>query len=111
MPSRRFLLAAGVSLLTLPVQAAERRARHPAAHPANGADRGVVPTTAEPAVPPRPADTPLGPVATTARWAIITDFNTGAVLLAKAPDERMPPSSMTKLMTAYIVYSKLASVS
>jgi serine-type D-Ala-D-Ala carboxypeptidase (penicillin-binding protein 5/6) len=109
MPSRRFLLAAGASLLTLPVQAAERRARHLAAHPANSADRGVVPTTAEPAVPPSPADTPLGPVATTARWAIITDFNTGAVLLSKAPDERMPPSSMTKLMTAYIVYSKLAS--
>ncbi len=53
------------------------------------------------------AATPLGPVATAARWAFITDFNTGAELLNKAADEPMPPSSMTKLMTLYIVYSRL----
>jgi serine-type D-Ala-D-Ala carboxypeptidase (penicillin-binding protein 5/6) len=46
---------------------------------------------------------------TSARWALAIDYNTGATLLDKAADEEMPPSSMTKLMTAYIVYSKLAS--
>ncbi len=56
-----------------------------------------------------PAQTPLGPLDTVAQWAIIEDFNTGAVLLDKAADVEMPPSSMTKLMTAYIVYSKLKS--
>ncbi|HVC61475.1 MAG TPA: D-alanyl-D-alanine carboxypeptidase family protein [Acetobacteraceae bacterium] len=55
-----------------------------------------------------PADTPIGPVDTTARWAYIQDFNTGAKLLDKNADERMPPSSMTKLMTLYIVYGRLA---
>jgi D-alanyl-D-alanine carboxypeptidase (penicillin-binding protein 5/6) len=55
-----------------------------------------------------PADTPLGPVDTTARWAYIQDFNTGASLLEKQADDRMPPSSMTKLMTLYIVYQRLA---
>ena len=51
-----------------------------------------------------PADTPLGPVDTAARWAYIEDFDTGVSLLDKRADEEMPPSSMTKLMTMYIVY-------
>jgi D-alanyl-D-alanine carboxypeptidase (penicillin-binding protein 5/6) len=54
-----------------------------------------------------PADTPLGPVDTAARWAFIQDFNTGAALLEKNPDVEMPPSSMTKLMTIYLVYERL----
>jgi len=57
--------------------------------------------------PPSPADTPLGPVDTKAKWAFIQDFNTGAELLNKNADEQMPPSSMTKLMTIYIVYQRL----
>ncbi len=56
-----------------------------------------------------PAQTPLGPMDTSAQWAYICDFNTGAELLNKQADQQMPPSSMTKLMTAYIVYSKLKS--
>jgi D-alanyl-D-alanine carboxypeptidase (penicillin-binding protein 5/6) len=56
-----------------------------------------------------PASTPLGPIGTAARWAFAVDFNTGAELLNKAADEEMPPSSMTKLMTLYIVYSRLKS--
>ncbi len=54
-----------------------------------------------------PAETPIGPVDTSAKWAFITDFTTGADLLTKNADDRMPPSSMTKLMTLYIVYSRL----
>ena len=54
-----------------------------------------------------PADTPLGPVDTTARWAYIQDFDTGATLLEKQADEEMPPSSMTKLMTIYLLYDQL----
>ena len=57
--------------------------------------------------PATPANTPIGPVDTTARWAIVEDFNTGATLLDKSAEERMPPSSMTKLMTLYIVLSRL----
>jgi len=54
-----------------------------------------------------PADTPLGPVDTAARWAYIQDFTTGATLLEKNADDEMPPSSMTKLMTIYLVYERL----
>ena len=56
-----------------------------------------------------PANTPLGPLDTAARWAVILDFNTGATLLDKDADVPMPPSSMTKLMTMYIVYGLLKS--
>src|SRR5262245_18824196 len=54
-----------------------------------------------------PADTPLGPVDTAARWAFVQDFATGAGLLEKNADAEMPPSSMTKLMTIYLVYERL----
>jgi D-alanyl-D-alanine carboxypeptidase (penicillin-binding protein 5/6) len=54
-----------------------------------------------------PGDTPLGPVDTAARWAFIQDFTTGASLLEKNADVQMPPSSMTKLMTIYLVYERL----
>ncbi len=37
----------------------------------------------------------------------MVDFDTGAVLLEKNPDERMPPSSMSKLMTMYVVFDLL----
>jgi serine-type D-Ala-D-Ala carboxypeptidase (penicillin-binding protein 5/6) len=54
-----------------------------------------------------PGGTPLGPVDTAARWAFIQDFATGATLLDKGADVQMPPSSMTKLMTIYLVYDRL----
>jgi D-alanyl-D-alanine carboxypeptidase (penicillin-binding protein 5/6) len=63
---------------------------------------------ARPAPPPStPATTPLGPLDTAARHALIMDFDTGAVLLEKAADDRMPPSSMSKLMTMYVVFELL----
>jgi len=57
--------------------------------------------------PGSPADTPLGPVDTAAKWAYVEDYATGATLLEKHADEEMPPSSMTKLMTMYLVYERL----
>jgi D-alanyl-D-alanine carboxypeptidase (penicillin-binding protein 5/6) len=54
-----------------------------------------------------PADTPIGAIDTAAKWAFIQDFDTGATLLEKQADDEMPPSSMTKLMTIYLVYDQL----
>ena len=68
------------------------------------AQRGAV---RAPAPPTTPASSPLGPVDTLARQAILIDFDTGAILLEKNPDERMPPSSMSKLMTMYVVFDLL----
>lgn len=44
---------------------------------------------------------------TTARNAIVVDFQTGAVLLDKNADQRIPTASMSKIMTAYTVYTYL----
>lgn len=57
--------------------------------------------------PGTPAKTPVGPVDTAAPFAIVTDYTTGAILLDKDADAAMVPSSMTKLMTAYVVYGVL----
>jgi serine-type D-Ala-D-Ala carboxypeptidase (penicillin-binding protein 5/6) len=88
------LLAAG----TLPAAAQPRHA--PAARGAKGHGKDAVPTGSA-------AETPMGPVDTAAKWAYIEDFATGTPLLEKAADEEMPPSSMTKLMTIYLVYERL----
>ncbi|MDO8606303.1 MAG: D-alanyl-D-alanine carboxypeptidase family protein [Phaeospirillum sp.] len=48
-------------------------------------------------------------IETAAKQAIITDFASGAVLLEKNADEMMVPSSMSKLMTVYMVFDKLKS--
>lgn len=55
------------------------------------------------------ATTPAGPFATSARWAYVLNSTTGTVLLEKDADQRMPPSSLTKMMTAYVVFAFLAS--
>lgn len=100
---RRALLLAGVALspaaaLGLAASAEARsgaRARHPG------------PAAAAPVATGSPATTPVGPFDTAARWAVVVDYNTGAKILDKDADALMVPSSMTKIMTAYIVYGAL----
>ena len=94
MLDRRLLLAAAAAAPAGPALAQRRAA---------GRNRPPPPPTGT------PATTPLGPIDTAAKFALIMDFNTGAVLLDKDGAAPMPPSSMTKLMTAYIVYGMLKS--
>jgi len=63
------------------------------------------PGAAKPA-PDAPAAATTG-IETEARAAYIVDFRTGAVLLDKNSDERIPPASMSKMMTYYTVFSYL----
>lgn len=103
MLTRRLgLLASALLFGGGPAIAQQRRASagHASAAGHKGKDAAVAPVGS-------PADTPLGPVDTTARWAYIEDFDTGATLLEKQADEEMPPSSMTKLMTMYLVYDQI----
>ncbi len=44
---------------------------------------------------------------TSARNAILVDFETGTYLYAKNESDQMPPASMSKLMTVYIIFDKL----
>lgn len=105
MLTRRSALLASASFVTGAASAAAQP-RHPAPPrpaPANHNAKKDQPA----ATGTNPATTPIGPVDTTARWAFIQDFNTGAALLEKDADAHMPPSSMTKLMTIYLVYERL----
>lgn len=99
--TRRTLLlpaAATLAAATLPLPALAQ----PRPHARPAASRQPTPPT-----PTSPATTPLGPLDTIARQALLIDFDTDAVLLEKNADERMPPSSMLKLMTMYVVFDML----
>ena len=83
-------------------------ARH-ATHPRPAAKAAPAPTGA-----PAPADTtPTAPGTSAitpdiqARQGIVIDYDTGTVLWEKNADQRMTPSSMSKLMTAYLVFKAL----
>jgi serine-type D-Ala-D-Ala carboxypeptidase (penicillin-binding protein 5/6) len=50
---------------------------------------------------------PVGGIDTEAKHAMVLEAETGAVLLDKGSDERIPPASMSKVMTAYLVFDYL----
>jgi serine-type D-Ala-D-Ala carboxypeptidase (penicillin-binding protein 5/6) len=105
MLTRRLAVLASALTLSVPAWAQQHRsppAHPPAPHPPAGRGRNR-----DPVATGSPADSPLGPVDTSAKWAVALDFTTGATLLEKGADEEMPPSSMTKLMTMYLVYERL----
>jgi len=79
----KLLLVLAVALLAAPPTA-----------PAQQPDAAFPPVPAAPAVP--------------ARGYILLDFNSGVVLAEKDADVPMDPASITKLMTAYAVFSELS---
>lgn len=99
LASRLFgLLAAALlstSLACQPAAATKLHARTKATAP--------IPAPTASLTPPGPAQG----IDTEATHAIIVEVETGAVLLDKAADERMPPASMSKMMTAYVVFDML----
>jgi D-alanyl-D-alanine carboxypeptidase (penicillin-binding protein 5/6) len=44
---------------------------------------------------------------TKAKQAVLLDFETGVELYSKNADEKMPPASMTKMMTVYLLFERL----
>jgi len=56
---------------------------------------------------PLTAMAPADAAETIAREAILMDADTGTILLDKDADKSMPPASMSKLMTVYLVFQRL----
>ncbi len=50
---------------------------------------------------------PMAAIDTTAQFAVVMDYETGAVLFSKHGDELMKPASMAKLITVSILFEKL----
>src|SRR6185503_15271446 len=72
------------------------------------------PPRTPPAKPPAAAKTEALPpsqigIGTLARQAFMVDMQTNTVLLFKDADKPMAPSSMSKMMTVYIVFEELAA--
>ncbi len=59
-----------------------------------------------PSSPPQVVTPPPAPTIT-AKSFMLLDFNSGQVLLEKDPDMPVEPASLTKLMTAYVVFSEI----
>ena len=103
----------GIALLSLtlaPLSSAVAQVQHPKKPAASRpAPRAAAPSPSAKAAPP-PADVDANGmpiIQTAAPFALLIDYDTGAVLLNKNGDKRMFPSSMTKMLTAYIVFDKL----
>ncbi|HXC38560.1 MAG TPA: D-alanyl-D-alanine carboxypeptidase family protein [Burkholderiales bacterium] len=58
------------------------------------------------ALPARAIDLPAPPPVAAKAW-LLMDTQSGQVLQSLAPDERVEPASLTKLMTAYVVFGAL----
>ena len=67
---------------------------------------GLLPATAS-AAGPVTAPPSAGNFETLAAHAILIDAATDTVLFQKGPDERMPPASMSKLMTVAVVFDAI----
>jgi len=63
------------------------------------ADPGMIPPNARSDIPP--------PDFESSSWVLL-DHKSGWIVAAKEPDLRVEPASLSKLMTAYIVFSKLS---
>jgi D-alanyl-D-alanine carboxypeptidase (penicillin-binding protein 5/6) len=107
MRSRGFDCIAGAAVLALSALCATSAPPPAAAAKMKpGAPARAAPGEPRTKAAPVPAE-PIGPIDTQARHALIIEAETGAVLLDKGADERMPPASMSKVMTAYIVFGML----
>jgi D-alanyl-D-alanine carboxypeptidase (penicillin-binding protein 5/6) len=102
-----FAIAAGT---LVPASASFAAAQH-AAKPAPHKKAAVAKATKASvnALPPLAAQTALAgsPPALPAKAWLLMDFDSGEVLAAANPDEALPPASLTKMMTSYIVEQAL----
>ena len=113
--ARRAVLLAGAALPVTAMAQTAVKPKHPLHKPGTPVPVPVKPVTPKKTDPAAtadngpPAKTPLGPLDTEARYAIVIDFNSGATLLDKDADVSQVPSSLTKMMTGSKMFVALNS--
>ncbi|MFL6698396.1 MAG: D-alanyl-D-alanine carboxypeptidase family protein [Vitreoscilla sp.] len=101
-PLHSTLLATAIlAALAGPASAAPHAKPHAAAHKPKAAAATEVATTTD-------ANGLSVPVLPNKAW-VLMDFNTGQILASSNPDEPLPPASLTKMMTSYLVEQGLKS--
>jgi D-alanyl-D-alanine carboxypeptidase (penicillin-binding protein 5/6) len=98
-----FAITAGALVPDSVAFAASRHAARSAAH--------KKPTAEAPAAAPAPGQTAAagGAPALPAKAWLLMDFDSGEVLASANPDEPLPPASLTKMMTSFLVEQALRS--
>ena len=110
-PQRGFFRDHGGAIVALLAGALLTAPIGPAAAAAQKAQQ--LPPVKAQAAPPRTNSAPVPqtgantPIDTLAKHAFIIETDTNTVLLDKLAEERMPPASMSKIMTAYVVFDFL----
>ena len=102
-------IAAGSLLpVSAPLAAKHPSAKQPSAKATTHKKAAAAPTNA---LPPLEAQTALAsnPPALPAKAWLLMDYDSGEVLAAANADEPLPPASLTKMMTSYIVEQALRS--
>ncbi|KXS37425.1 MAG: D-alanyl-D-alanine carboxypeptidase (penicillin-binding protein 5/6) [Halomonadaceae bacterium T82-2] len=97
-PSWHWLTAA-VTVLFIAAQPAQAQDAAPQPDPAPQPDSALQQTLPEPMIP-------SPPTLSASSWILI-DANSGEVLAEQNADKRLPPASLTKMMTAYIVEKEI----
>jgi D-alanyl-D-alanine carboxypeptidase (penicillin-binding protein 5/6) len=100
------LLAAAFALTSIPATAATHT------HKQTAKKHAAKPAAAPAAPPPSPARAPDGSLIPQlppidARSYLLMDYASGRILAESHADERAEPASLTKLMTAYVVFTAL----
>ena len=109
----QFSIACAIALASLFVttsaNAAKPHSTKPAASKKTESSKKAVP--AADAMPPLPAQDAMAPnaPALAAKAWLLMDFDSGELLAAANVDEPLPPASLTKMMTSYIVEQALRS--
>ena len=105
------LLSATPALAAAPAKPAAPAS--PAPPPASAPPASATPASVAPVAVvldgkiPLPADVPPAPELPDVSSYVLMDYATGTVIAAKAPHLRLPPASLTKLMTVYLTYQAL----
>ncbi|MEJ2645733.1 MAG: D-alanyl-D-alanine carboxypeptidase [Gammaproteobacteria bacterium] len=73
-----------------------------ASQAASAAAPGANGPAASKPMPPVPAAPKVG-----AKSYVVLDYHSGQIIAQDNPDQRLPPASLTKLMTAYVVFKEL----